>query len=41
MNYEIVLRDLNDYFLYIILKVIMCFLDQYNTIKYAFLFSPI
>ena len=26
---------INDYRLYIILKVIVCFLDQYNMIKYA------
>ena len=29
---------INGYLLYIIVKVIACFLDQYSMIKYAFLF---
>ena len=29
---------INDYSLYIILKVIVCFLYQYSMVKYAFLF---
>ena len=36
-NMEAIL--INDYLLYIFLKVIVCFLDQYSMIKYAFLFN--